>query len=518
MNLIVDCKSLIVISANMSLVKAISTIGGFTLISRIFGFLRDILVAKFLGAGMLADAFFVAFKLPNFLRRLFAEGAFNAAFVPLFAGKMAADGKESAQKFAEEILAMLMAILLLLVAIAEIFMPWLLLLFAPGFADNTEKFMLTILLARLTFPYILFISLVTLLGGILNSVNRFAAVAATPILLNITLIISLLLLTPIMPSSAHALATGVAIAGIIQFTWLAFICHRLKLLPKLQLPKFTPSVKKLLNLAAPAAFGAGVAQINLLIDIVLASLFAGAVSWLYYADRLNELPIGVVGVAIGTALLPMLSKTIRQGNDNLAISQLNKALALAAILTIPATIALIVISTPLITTIYQYGAFRPDDTKAVVPALIAYAVGLPAFIMIKIFSPCFFAREDTKTPVKIALLCVAINISCNIVLMQYYQHVGLAMATTISGWTNALLMAFVLYRRKYFQPNKQLSLTLIRVVVSGLIMALILYFLQHNLPWQQITERALSLAILVTSGAVTYFIIAWLTGIRPKHL
>ncbi len=501
----------------MALLKAVSTIGGFTLISRVFGFVRDVLVARYLGAGMLADAFLVAFKLPNFLRRLFAEGAFNAAFVPLFAGTLEEQGKEEAKRAAEQIFSVLAWVVLLVVAVAEIFMPWVILAFAPGFEEFPQKFLLTVLLARICFPYILMIALVTLLAGVLNSMNRFAAVAATPILLNICLITALLTLTPYMHTSAHALAIGVMIAGIAQFVWLVYACKKEGILLTIKWPKLTPPVKKLMRLAAPVALGAGVAQINLLIDIVLASLFSGAVSWLYYADRLNELPIGVIGVAVGTALLPMLTRTIRAGDKAEAVKKLNSAMFIALIVAMPAAVALAVIPEALIKTIYQHGAFTAKDTAAVVPALIAYSFGLPAFIMVKVFAPGFYAREDTKTPVKIAILCVAVNIVGNLILMQYYEHVGLAMATTVSAWLNAILMGAVLFRREHFRPDKDLWKAFLYIILASIFMGIILWITLIDINLSGFWDRVINLTILVTLGISTYAIGALALLYRNKY-
>lgn len=497
----------------MPLLRAVTTIGGFTMLSRIFGFLRDVLVARYVGAGLMADAFFVAFKLPNFLRRLFAEGAFNAAYVPLFAGTLEENGPGDAKHFAEEVFAVLATILFILVGLAECFMPAVVSLFAPGFVDQPEKFELTVQLSRLCFPYIFFIALVTLYSGILNSMNRFAAVAAAPILLNLCLIIALVTLSDYLPTPTHALSVGVALAGLVQFLWLLLNCQRLGMLPALRRPRFTPRVMKLLTLAAPAAFGAGVAQINLLIDLILASLFSGAVSWLYYADRLNELPIGVIGVATGTALLPMLTRAIRSGDESGAIHQMNHALLLALALTIPATVALIVIPKPLIETIYQHGAFTVEDTAAVWPALIAYAVGLPAFILVKLFSPGFFARQDTKTPVKIALVCVLINLAGNLILMQYFQHVGLALATSFSAWVNATIMGIILFRRGFFLPDSHLLLALAKVTVAAAAMGATLFFSMSYLPWDSLWQRASSLAALTFGGLSIYASLCFIFGL-----
>ena len=399
----------------MALARWAATVGGYTMGSRVLGFLRDILIASVLGAGPVADAFFVAFKLPNFLRRLFAEGAFNAAFVPLFAGTLERDGREAAKSFAEDVLTVLLWTLLVLVIAAQIVMPWLMHALAPGFADEPGKLDLTVQLTRLTFPYILLISLVSLLGGVLNSLYRFAAVAATPILLNLCLIGALLGLARWTETPGHALAVGVTVGGIVQFAWLIVASRRAGMSLRLRWPRLTPGVKRLLILAAPAALGAGVAQINLVVDIIIASLLPpGSVSYLYYADRVNQLPLGVVGVAVGTALLPLLSRQLRAGETDDAANSLNRAIEMALLLAIPAAVALVVIASPVIAVLFERGAFGVAESDATAGALIAYAAGLPAFVLIKVLVPGYFARQDTRTPVRIAVLCLVVNVALNL--------------------------------------------------------------------------------------------------------
>ena len=506
----------------MSLLKSTAIIGSLTFVSRIFGFLRDVLIANVIGASWLSDAFFVAFKLPNFFRRLFAEGAFNAAFVPLFAGKLTAEGKDAALRFASEVLVVLLLVLLLLNAIFLLFMPWILPLFAPGFTDEPDKFALTITLARIAFPYILFISLVSLLGGILHSLGRFAAIAAAPILLNICLIGALLGLATYTDTPAHALSIGVFLAGIVQLMWVAAACRRADALPALMRPRLSEQVRKLFRLIAPAALGAGVAQINLLIDVVLASTFAEGVSYLYYADRLNELPIGVIGVAVGTALLPMLSRQIRQGAHEQARESLNRAIELVLVFGLPAAAALLVIPEPITRTLYEHGAFKPADTAATYTAMAAFAAGLPAFVLVKVLAPGFYANEDTKTPFYIALFCVAVNLSFNLILMQFYAHVGLAMATAIAGWVNAGLMALILFRRRLLVPDAALIRRSGRMALAALGMAGVLLALNTGMAawlagnkWQQVG----ALSALVLIGAAVYGgLCLWLKAVEPGEI
>jgi putative peptidoglycan lipid II flippase len=455
----------------MSLVKSTATIGSYTLISRVLGFLRDITIASGLGAGMLSDAFFVAFKLPNFLRRLFAEGAFNSAFVPLFAGMLATEGEEKAKAFAGEAMSFLVVLLLVVTLVFIIFMPWMMFILAPGFSDNPEKFQLTVLLTRITFPYIIFISLVSLLGGILNSAHKFAAVAATPILMNLCLIIIPSLIGWATPSMAHSLSIAVMISGVVQWLWLVHFAKKQNMLPKWQKPRLSPNVKRLLVLIAPAALGAGVAQVNLFIDLIIASQFDSGVSYLYYADRISELPLAVIGIAVGTALLPLLSKQIREEKHEAAYATQRHAIELALFLSVPAAAALFALAEPIITVVYQRGAFSAIDTHATYTALMAFAVGLPAFVLVKILAPAFYAHQDTKTPFKIATLCIFINLIFNLILMGPFKWVGMAMATTIASWLNVTLMTTTLCKRKWLTPNRELYIQIALIIAISVAMA-----------------------------------------------
>ncbi len=497
----------------MSLLRSSAIIGSFTMLSRIFGFLRDVIIANVMGAGMLSDAFFVAFKIPNFLRRLFAEGAFNAAFLPMFAGMLKVDGQDAAMRFASIIMTILTLCLLMIAALAIFFMPEVLALIAPGYRDDPELLALTIDLSRVTFPYIIFISLVSLLSGILNSHDRFAAVAFTPVLLNLSLIFFILVLAPHFPSHAHALATGVFFAGLVQCLWLVWVCARHDSLPKFVRPQWTDDVRTMMRAFVPVAFGAGVAQVNQLIDIILATYLDTAVSYLYYADRLYELPLGVIGIAIATALLPMLSRHIRAKEHEEATAAINQALRFTALIGLPATAALIVIASPIVTVIYEHGAFSPEDSAAVIPALIAYACGLPAFLVIKIFSNCFFAAGDTKTPVKIAIVCVLTNLILNLILIEYYAHVGLAIATSAAGWLNAILLGYFLYMRHLFRPAPGLGIYLLKLLIAIAAMTFALLICTqwlNNWLTGHTLQRAGAMLILVVVGSVSYFVFAFI--------
>jgi putative peptidoglycan lipid II flippase len=499
-----------------TLLRAISTIGGFTMISRVLGFVRDILIASFLGASMVADVFFVAFKLPNFFRRLFAEGAFNAGFVPLFSRSHQTHGDKVAREFAEEALSILLLALFFLVTLFQIFMPLVITVLAPGFVGDEVKFDLAVDLTRLTFPYLMFISLVSLMGGVLNSLGRFAAVAATPILLNICLISALLVFAQHLPTPGHALAWGVAVAGAVQFVWLLAALKREGWQLNLKMPRLTPRVIELLKLMAPAAVGAGIVQINLVIDIVLASLLPeGSISYLFYADRLNQLPLGVVGVAVGTALLPLLSRRIAAGDESGAAHALNRATEFSLLLALPAAMALAVIAEPLISVLFERGAFDAQASRATSYALMAYAVGLPAYVLVKVLTPGFFARLDTKTPVRIALIALAVNLVLNVALMIPFKHAGLALATAISAWVNVWLLYSTLRRRGHFPVDARLANRLRKTVIAATIMGGGLFLGHSQLTnWLagDTTLRIAALVILVLGGMALYGLAVQISG------
>ena len=496
----------------MALLRSIATVGSYTMASRILGFARDILIAAMLGAGPVADAFFVAFKLPNFFRRLFAEGAFNAAFVPLFTARLTENGHDEARRFAEEVFSVLVLTLVVLCTAIQIAMPWMMHVFAPGFVGDPERFDLTVELTRITFPYLLFISLVSQLGGILNSLGRFAAAAATPILLNVALIAAIIGLTPVLETAGHALAWGVFAAGIIQFLWLIEACRRAGMTFRLPRPRLNERVKRLLVLILPGAVGAGVVQINLLIGIVIASLLpTGSVSYLYYADRIYQLPLGVIGVAVGTALLPMLSRQLRAGEEADAMASLNRALEFALFLSLPAAAALIVMPGPIVSVLFERGAFDATAARATAEALIAFSIGVPAYVLVKVLAPGFFAREDTKTPVVIAAVCVAINIVLSLALMGPLKHIGIALAQAISSWVNAVLLAMFLRRRGYLALDRRLKDRLARICLASAGMAAILFVATSGLA-PMLTgggaARGAALATLVSGGIVVYAALA----------
>lgn len=500
----------------MRLLSAIATIGGYTLASRVLGFVRDILIAALLGAGPVADAFFVAFKLPNFFRRLFAEGAFAAAFVPHFTRILTEDGADAARHFCERVLSVLLAVLLVFCTAMQIAMPWAMYLFAPGFAADPDKFDLAVELARIAFPYLLFVSLVSQLGGVLNALDRFAAAAAAPILLNLSLILCLIGLAPMLETPGHALAWGVFAAGVIQFLWLIEACRRAGVVFRLPRPRLTPPVKRLMAKILPGAIGAGVQQINLVIGVILASLLpTGAISYLYYADRIYQLPLGVIGIAVGTALLPLLSRQLREGDEAGGQASFNRALEFSLLLTLPAAAALIVMPGPIVAVLFERGAFDAGSTAATASALAAFSLGLPAFVLVKVLAPGFFAREDVVTPVKIALVSVAANIALSAALLVPLQHVGLALATSAASWLNAFLLAFVLRRRGQFGMDSRLRRRLPRIALATVVMtAVLLAGLEALAPLfaGTVLQRALALVLLIVAGKLVYAASAFALG------
>ena len=431
----------------MALLSNVATVGGFTMMSRILGFVRDAVTAAALGAGPISDAFVVAFRLPNLFRSLFAEGAFNAAFVPSFSGIIADKGEAAAKAYAERVLALLVTALLIMLIMAEIFMPMVVPLIAAGFVKDQSELDLAIAFTRITFPYLLFISIVALLGGVLNSVNRFAAVAGTPILLNISLIAAAMI-GHYFGHMGQALCWGITFAGVAQFLWLLVSAARAGMALRLPWPRLDAEMKRFLGLMIPGVFGAGVTQINMMVSTNVASLLPhGSITYLYYADRLNQLPLAVVGIAVATAILPPLSKQLRENDTRAANTTQNRGLELALLLTLPAAVALGIAAEPILSVLFQRGAFTATAAHGTAMALEAYALGLPAFVLVKVLAPAFFARQDTRTPVRVGIVAVAVNLVLTLTLSIPFAHVGNALATTTAGWVNALALAWLLRKR-----------------------------------------------------------------------
>jgi putative peptidoglycan lipid II flippase len=494
--------------------RAIATVGGWTMVSRILGFLRDMLIAAKLGAGPMADAFFVALKLPNLFRRLFGEGAFNAAFVPAFAQLLTQRGPAAAQALAERMATLMMLWLALLTGLGLVFMPQLMQALAPGFVERPEKFALAVELTRITFPYLLLICLTALVSGVLNALGKFAAAAAAPIFFNLLSMIALFALAPLVATPAHALAWGVTLSGVVQLAFVWWACRQAGMaLNPFQRPSLAPEVRVVLRRMGPGLIGAGVTQLNLAVDVIIASfLVSGSVSYLYYADRVAQLPLGVIGAAIATALLPVLAKQIHAGQPLSAHRSINRAIEFSLLLAVPAAVALAVLALPILAALFQRGAFGAVEALATSHALIAYAFGLPAFVLVKVFVPGFFARGDTATPVKIGIFCVALNLGLNLVLMGPLQHVGVALSTTLAAWANAGLLAWLLRRRGQWVADRRLRRAAPRLLGAALAMGVVLAALSWWLaPGAGLAGVGL-LALICALGAASYFGVAQFSG------
>ncbi|HKZ96702.1 MAG TPA: murein biosynthesis integral membrane protein MurJ [Hyphomicrobiaceae bacterium] len=511
----------------MKLYRAFATVGGLTLLSRVLGFVRDILAAAVLGTGPVADAFYVAFRFPNLFRRLFGEGAFNSAFIPLFAGKLEGEGREAARLFAEEAMAGLVFILVLLSALCMIAMPWLMYLLAPGFADTPEKFDLAVLLTRITFPYLLCMSLVALLSGVLNTFGKFVESSSVSIILNLVLAgamtASIALGYRNEPAAGIILAWGVFAAGILQLALLLDGVRRNGFWLKLTRPRWSESMKRLVALGIPGVVAGGITQINIAIGTMIASLQDGAVSHLYYADRIYELPLAIVGIAIGVVLLPEMSRHLRGGNHAAVMDSQNRSLEFAMMLTGPAAVALAIIPTEIVSVLFERGAYTAADTPFTANALAIFALGLPAFVLIKVFSPAFFARHDTQTPMRYAVWSLTANTLGSIGLFFLFRqlgwmpHLGIAVATTAGGWMNALLLWRGLARHNHFEADARLKRTLPMIAVSSLVMGGGLWWAAGALaPWliesKGLIVRFSALAVLVSFGCALYFAAAQMTG------
>lgn len=511
----------------MRLLRSSAIVAGFTMLSRILGFGRDILIARFLGTTGVVEAFVVAFRFPNFFRRLVAEGAFTAAFVPLFSKKLEKDGTRAAMEFADRVMAVLIVVLAIFTILAEIFMPWLMAVIAPGFTENPEIFDAAVLFTRLTMPYLLCMALVAMMSGMLNSTYRFAAAAGAPILLNIILILGLVFARTLFDTPAHMLSALVTVSGIAQYLLLAWACHRAGMTLRFPRPRLTPEVRRLLRLMIPGAIGAGMTQINLLVGTIIASFISGAVSILYFADRVYQFPLGMIGIAIGTALLPELSRTLARAPDT-ANGVQNRALELSMLLTLPATAALIAIAEPIATVMFQYGRFTAADAANTGWALVAFSSGLPAYVLIKILNPGFYARHDTRTPVVFAVSSMVTNIVLSVGLvwppfgLPSMGFIGIAVATAVAAWLNAGLLAISLFRRGHWQPDRRLASRLPRVLAASIAMGLALLPLAGWLdPWLvgMVWQRVLAMLALVLAGMVVFAaLVLVLKGANPEDV
>jgi putative peptidoglycan lipid II flippase len=498
------------------MLRGIVTVGGWTMLSRVLGFGRDMLLAALAGTGPVADAFFIALRLPNLFRRLFGEGAFNAAFVPEFSGILATDGASAARQFAQEAIAALAFWLLVMTLLGEVFMPQLMALLAPGFEAVPGKAELTVELSRITFPYLFLICLAALLSGVLNGLDRFAAAAAAPLVFNGVSIAAMLLLTPYVPTVGHSLAWGVTVSGVLQLALLGWAVRRAGMVLRIPRPRMTPRMAILLRRMGPGLIGAGVTQLNLAVDVVIVSLLPpGSASLLYYADRVNQLPLGVIGTAVGTALLPLMSRQARSGDAAGAVATLNRALEISMVLTLPAALALGVVGQPIMLVLFGRGAFDATSALLSSQALAAYAFGLPAFVVLKVLVPAFFAHGDTGTPVRIGMVAIALNLVLNLLFMVPLAHAGPALATSISAIFNVLALSVVLSRRGQLAVDSRLRRRLPRMAVAALVMAAALLFAERTIFAEMGATtglRWLALGALVGFGVAAYIVAAQLLG------
>ena len=503
------------------MLKSLAKVGSNTLVSRVLGFVRDLVFAHLFGASAGTDAFFVAFKIPNFLRRLFAEGAFSVAFVPVLTEYKEKRGFDQLKLFIDHVAGTLGVVLLAVTLLGIIGAPVLVMIFAPGFIGDPEKLTLASDMLRLTFPYLFFISLTALAGGILNSHDRFGIPAFTPVLLNISMIGCALWLSPMMDRPVVALAWGVLFAGIVQLLFQGPFLIQLKLLPKFKFAPKDEGVRKIGRLMLPALFGVSVTQLNLLLDTLIASfLVTGSISWLYYSDRLMEFPLGVLGVALGTVILPSLSRTHATESTDGFSHTLDWGLRWVLLLGTPAAVGLFLLSGPMISTLFQSNAFSAEDVAMAQKSLMAYSLGLVPFILIKVLAPGYYARQDTRTPVRIAVIAMAANMVMNIVLVFPLAHAGLALATTLSASLNAFLLFRGLRREGIYVPQSGWALLLLRAVAASSLLALVLFWGAGALSeWTSATtvEKVWRLLGLVGGGSLVYFAALWILGIRLRH-
>jgi putative peptidoglycan lipid II flippase len=490
------------------MIRRIATVGGLTLVSRLTGFIRDVVMAAVLGAGPMADAFFVAFRLPNHFRAIFAEGAFAAAFVPAYARTLEQAGLPAAKLFADQIAAALIAINLVLLAFALLWTPEVVGLLAPGLSDDPFRFDLAVALTRITFPYLVLVSIETLFAGVLNANDRFAAAAGAPVLLNLS-VVATLLLAPLFADAGHAAAWGVLIAGVAQVLLVGVDAEKHGMGVRFRLPRFDEPTRKFLKALGPAIIGAGGVQLALFADTLIASFLpTGALSALYYADRINQLPIGVVGIAVGTVLLPEMSRRLAAGDEKGAASAQARGIQLALLLTIPCAAGAIVIPDLIMRALFARGAFTVQDAAAAGATLAAYSIGLLPFVLLRSFTAPFYARGDTATPVKAALLAASVNILLKVLLMDHLAQVGLALATSVGAWINLSLLALFARRQGFAVSGAAIGKPVAKLLVAGVALAAALfagaYGLERALAGLSVFREETMLALLLVLGAIVY--------------
>jgi putative peptidoglycan lipid II flippase len=501
----------------MKLLKAMATIIGFTMLSRVAGMVRDMLTAAYLGAGPIADAFFVALKLPNFFRRIAAEGAFSVSFVPLYSKVLEQEGEEAAAKFAGRTFSVMLLILAVFSVVIMAAMPFVIHVIAPGFENGTERYDLAVVMTQMSFPYLLLMSLTALFGGMLNAHNKFGPFAAAPIIFNLTLITAMVAGTQLTPTAGHAMALGISVSGVLQLAMMVAYVRKHKIRFHIQVPRLDERTRTLFRLMGPGVLAAGVFQINLFVDMMIGSLLPeGSISYLYYADRLNQLPLSIAGIAVGTALLPMLSRSLAANDLGESRDLFNRALEFCFFVALPAAVALLVVPIPMVSVLFEYGKFDYQDAVTTAFVLMGYAVGLPAYIASKVFMTAFWSRQDTVSPVKISIITALSNIALCLLLIGWLGVAGISLATGIVGWLQVYLLRRKLDGAPAMEFDDRLKDVFPKIALCSCAMALVLAGIGYELRdffHGSVPQRGLAIVALLGGGALTYALAVHASGI-----
>ena len=501
----------------MKLLKAMATIASFTMLSRIAGMVRDMLTASVLGAGPVADAFFVALKLPNFFRRVAAEGAFSVSFIPIYSQMLEVDGEKESGKFSGEVLSLMAIILSVFSVFVMMGMPWIIHVIAPGFQDGTERYNLAVIMTQITFPYLMLMSFTSLFGGMLNAHHKFIPFSAAPIVFNLTLIAFMVWGTPFFPTAGHSMSIGVAVSGVLQLMMMIFFVRKYKISFLWQRPRISEKTKLLFRKMGPGVLSAGIFQINLFVDMIIASLLpTGAISYLYYADRLNQLPLSMAGIAVGTALLPMLSRSLASGNKQESADLFNRSLEFCFFVALPAAVALLIIPFPMVQTLFGHGKFQINDVTQTAYVLMGYGIGLPAYIASKVFMTAFWAHQDTVTPVKISIFTALCNIGISLLLIGLLGVAGISLATGIAGWIQVYLLHRQLKGQDSLGFDDRLRDVFPKIALCSCAMAIVLSILLYVMQpffYQALPVKILALVALIGGGAITYAMAIQVSGV-----